>query len=41
MKILENIKSAALIGVSVGLLVGIIDIIARIIAMSFEWFEFL
>lgn len=40
MKMLENFKLAAFIGALVGLFFGVVDILARIIAMSFEWFEF-
>jgi arylsulfatase A-like enzyme len=40
MKPSANIKLAASIGLVVGILAGTIDIIARIIALNFEWFEF-
>ena len=40
MKPLQHIKLAAFVGLLAGTLVGIIDITARIIALSFEWFEF-
>ena len=36
----DNIKLAAFTGLLVGILHGLIDIIARLSAWSFEWFEF-
>jgi len=39
MKFLENFKTAALAGLVVGLLLGVVDATARISVLSFEWFE--
>ncbi len=36
----EQIKTAVFIGISAGVLFGLIDCLARILAFSFEWFNF-
>lgn len=40
MKVLDHLKLAIVTGFLLGLFIGTVDVIARIIAWSFEWFEF-
>jgi len=40
MKSLEHIKLAAFTGLVTGTFLGTLDIIARIVSLHFEWFEF-
>jgi arylsulfatase A-like enzyme len=39
MKVMDHLRLAALTGLFVGIVFGTIDIIARIVVLSFEWFE--
>lgn len=40
MKLIEHLKLALAAGLITGVIIGTVDCIARVVALSFEWFEF-